>query len=347
MKGLKNYICFAIVILSALAFVLTSCGGGGGGDNPPVVLLTKDNAAKAGSAAIESVALVELVQSAYFVNFIQFDFLAGVGALNVSPKTSKSPLKSILNKAVSISKTRRDESEMHTAGSMPNTTVECFESGNFLISNATWTGPDDASDSEAVNYKANITANACESQPERWSGSMHVEFEGPLDAPTKVTISNINLTYTNTDTNVTLTMTKLTVVITGTIDFDFLTDGAMTLTTGTISGSIDGDPINVECKNYKIEITGGDTFSLSGEIKPSCLGFLVAVNTTTDKPLIFPGSLTECPTAGEIIIKSGAEIKNVKTVIEADTKINIYYDNTPVTGSPYPSCTNIAGLCGG
>ena len=349
MKGLKKYICFAIVILSALAFVLTSCGGGGG-DNPPVVLLTKDNAAKAGSAAIQSLALVELVRSAYFIDFIYFDLLGNVEASNVSSKTSKSSLKHILNKAVSISKTLGDKSGMHKAGTMSDFPVNCPDGGFYFIKNAKWDGPNDGS--EVNNYSADITSlspNACEEIPRKWEGSMHVAFKGLIEEPTEVTITISTLKYTNTDFNIELTMTNLIIVLTGNpvdVTETIPTDSAMTLT-GNISGTIDGAPINFQLNNYTIAITDGETYSLSGNMKPICLPFSVNV-TTPVTPVTLTGSLLDgCPTAGEIIIKSGAEIKNVKTVIEADTKINIYYDNTPVTGSPYPSCTNIAGLCGG
>ncbi|MBM4145057.1 MAG: hypothetical protein FJ240_02105 [Nitrospira sp.] len=341
MKGLKTYICFTIVILSALAFVLTSCGGGGGagggGGSNGGASLTNANAPQAASAAGQSVAFV---QSTNFVS--TFDLSGNVGPESISSKTSKSfsksLLKNILNKTMSISKIQRHKSEIHTAGSMPTTTVECFDSGTITISNAKWTD-DPEDDFNLINLSATITAANCKEDPYLWNGSMSIALVGSSYEPTKITtVSKPTFTSTNTDINETITMTNLTTVI----DLsEFGETEAITLT-GTISGQVDGEPINVECKNFKIEFIDEETVSLSGEIKPTCLGGWVTVNT--HKP-IFTETGADCPTAGEVILTSGAN--SVKIVIAADSKIYIYYNNTLVGGKPYDSCNDIAGLCEG
>jgi len=333
MKGLKTCICFAIVILSALAFVLTSCGGGGGsstGGGGVVPSLTNANAPQAGSAAGQSLAIV---QSTSFASF--FDLSGNVGAASISSKTSKSYskslLKKVLNKAVSISKTR-----IHIAGSMPTTTVDCFDSGTLTISNAKWTdNPDDPSD--LIDLSATITATACKEEPYTWNGSMTIALVGSSYAPTKITtVSTPGFTSIDSETNETFTMTNLTTVI------DYFSSDVLeeTITlTGTISGQVDGAPINLECKNFKIDMIDDETVSLSGDIKPTCLGFFVTVTTNTPIVTVLGD---DCPTAGEIVLTSGAN--KVKIVIAADSKISIYYNDTLV--QTYNSCTNITGLCG-
>jgi len=338
MKGLKNYICFAIVILSALAFVLTSCGGGGGSSTVGGggASLTAANAPQAASAAAQS---IQLVQSDIFISI--FDLSGNVGPASISSRTSKSfsksLLKKILDKTMSISKTRIDKSEIHTAavGSMPTTTVDCFDSGTVTITNAKWT-VDPADEFNLKDLSANITANACKEEPYLWNGSMSIAVGGSILEPQKITtVSTPGFDTTDLDTSEKFTMTNLTTVIDYNTEFTIV---AMTFT-GTISGKINGNPIDFECKNYKINIIDESTVSLSGEIKPKCLGGWVTVKTNT--PILQD---VDCPTAGEIIITSGAN--SVKVVIAADSKISVYYNNTPVTGSPYPSCQDIIGLCG-
>jgi hypothetical protein len=360
MKGLKTYICFAIVILSALAFALTSCGGGGGAGGGGVsdtgASLTTANAPQAGSAVAQSVALV---QSANFL--INHDITFDIQSASISSKTSKSysksPLMRILNKAISISKTQGDKSGMHTAGSMPTTVVDCLESGSVTISNAKWT--DNTTDpTDFINLSANITANACTETPYIWNGSMSVAFEGPLSAPTKLTVSMPSFTSTNTDPtpNETLTMTNLTIVVIptgteGSIDLlSGLPDATMTFT-GTVSGKVNGttsnpgNPLNVQCNNFIIAMSNsGETISLSGKIRPTCLGGLVTV--TTNKPIVQAAG-ADCPTDGEIVLTSTANTNSVKIAIAADSKISIFYNNNNTPVQTYNSCTNIVGLCGG
>jgi hypothetical protein len=131
MKDFKIYICSAIVIFSAFAFVLTGCGGGGGGGGgggPQEASLTTANAPQAGGAAIQVANLVGPTSA-----------LGELQTASISSKTycetySKPPLKSILDKVISISKTQRHKSEVHIAGSMPPTAENCSGGGTVTVS---------------------------------------------------------------------------------------------------------------------------------------------------------------------------------------------------------------------
>jgi hypothetical protein len=168
-------------------------------------------------------------------------------------------------------------------------------------------------------------------------------IEGPLDDFTKFTLSVTSFTYSNTETNDNIALTNLTMVITGiSLIENELASGTITIA-GAISGTVDGDPINVEYDSYQIVFrsnTGGETVSVSGRIRARCLGGWATI--ATNIPLFTPAG-GDCPTAGELVITSGGN--NVKIVIAPDSRINLYYNNTFI--QTYSNCENVDGLCGG
>lgn len=135
-----------------------------------------------------------------------------------------------------------------------------------------------------------------------------------------------------------LTMTFSNVAFSG----NELTSATIAIT-GAVSGSVSGEPVNIECDDYRMtfsSIASGETVSVSGRIKPSCLGGWVTITTNT--PLFIPiGAL--CPTAGEVVALSGAN--SVKVVIASDSKITIYFNDSLVT--TYNNCKDVDGLCVG
>lgn len=329
----------ALILMAVLPFML-SCGGGGGGGGPaqPETTLTSGNARQASGAAVQSARLVLFTGAA-----------EAIGPASLSLKTyskdlRKPPLRSILDKVISISKAQRIKTGLHSQGSM-QTTELCSNGGTITVS-ATWIGPDDPTDpSQIVNFDASMSYNSCKEDTSTLNGSMSVAFEGPLSRPTKITISMPNFSYVDTEANDNITITNLTMVVTNltfTEDREELISGTIILT-GSVSGSVDGDPINVECDGYMIVFSSGvtgETLSISGRIKPSCLGSWVTV--TTNIPIFVPEE-ADCPIAGEIIITSGGN--SVKVVIASDSKIAIYFNDTLV--QTYNDCEEVDGLCGG
>lgn len=339
MKKAKKIL--ALILMAVLSFML-SCGGGGGGEGGPTetgTTLTTNNAPQATGAAIQSAHLILVTGAA-----------EAVGPASASSKTyskdqiRKPPLRSILDKAISLSKAQRTKVKLHAQGSMPPTTETCSNGGTITMSGATWTGPDNPTDpSQIVNFNANMTYNSCKEDTVTLNGTMSVAFEGSLSAPTKITISMPNFSYANTETNDNITITSLTMVVTNvTFSGEELIGGTLILT-GAVSGSAGGDPISVECDNYTIVFSSGvtgETLSISGRLKPSCLGGWVTIATNT--PIFVPAG-ADCPTAGEIVITSGGN--SVKMIIASDSKITVYYNDAVV--QTYNNCEDVDGLCVG
>lgn len=329
----------ALILICMLPMML-SCGGGGGGGGTTETgaTLTANNAPQATGAAIQSAHLILVTGAA-----------EAVGPASAFSKTyskdqiRKPPLRSILDNAISLSKAQRTKVKLHAQGSMPPTTETCSNGGTITMS-ATWTGPDDPTDpSHIVNFNATMTFNSCKEDTVTLNGTMSVAFEGSLGAPTKITISIPNFSYANTETNDNITITSLTMVVTNvTFSGEELIGGTLILT-GAVSGSAGGDPISVECDNYTIVFSSGvtgETFYISGRLKPSCLGGWVTIATNT--PIFVPAG-ADCPTAGEIVITSGGN--SVKVVIASDSKITIYFNGTLV--QTYNDCEEVDGLCVG
>lgn len=342
MKKSGIYIKSFLLIFICLGMLLLSgCGGGGGGGGITEAPLTAANAPQAGGAAIQT---VNLVGAASALGELQTSSISSKTSSKTSSETYlKPPLRSILDKVISISKIQRHKSEVHTEGSMPPTTENCSGGGTITVS-ATWIGPDNPPDeSLAVDFRANMTFNSCKEGNEILNGSMSMVFEGPLSAPTKLTVSTSKFTYADTAAKDSITMTNLNMVLT---DFSFSGNeltGATIIMTGAVSGTVNGEPINVECDSYKTVFSSsgsGVTVSISGRIKASCLGGWVAVITNT--PVFVPTG-ADCPTAGEIVVTSGGN--SVKLVIASNSEITIYYNNTLV--QTYNNCEDVDGLCVG
>jgi hypothetical protein len=86
------------------------------------------------------------------------------------------------------------------------------------------------------------------------------------------------------------------------------------------------------------QVTGGQNLSLSGRIKPSCLGGWMVVTTNT--PTFIPTG-ADCPTAGEVVVTAGGN--SVKVVYASDFKVIIYYNDT--LAQTYNICEEVADLC--
>jgi hypothetical protein len=82
----------------------------------------------------------------------------------------------------------------------------------------------------------------------------------------------------------------------------------------------------------------GTLITISGKIKPSCLGDWITI--TTPIPIFIPIG-DDCPTAGEIVATSGEY--NVKVVISSNYNITVYFNE--VLTETYANCREVMGLC--
>lgn len=334
----KVYIFSAGVIFIAFALVLTGCGGGGGGGGQaqPETPITAEKAPAVAGAVFQASNFSGL--STDFTGF------GGTGISSASLRTqSKPPIKSILDKVVSIAKSQKNKSQICVAGSMPPTTESCSGGGTVTVS-GTWIGPDEPTDpSQVVDFTANSTFNSCKEAETTMNGTMSIAFKGSLSAPTRLTVSTSSFTFVNTEDNDNISMTNLSVDFT---DLVFTGDeliGCTITLSGAVSGNVGADPINQEYDNFKMvlnEGATGTTASISGRLKASCLGGWVTVATNT--PVFIPGD-ADCPTTGEIVVTSGGN--SVKMVIASDFKITIYYNDAIV--QTYNNCEDVDGLCVG
>jgi hypothetical protein len=219
--------------------------------------------------------------------------------------------------------------------------IKCEEGGSISL-NVTWDGPTIPTDpSQIVDLNIKMTFDSCTQFGCMINGTVRIIFEGPLSDPTKIKISVPELTYTNTNTGDDVTIKDLSITITGfTMEADHLISGTIEVS-GTLSGTVGGSPIGVECENFKIEFvssSAGTTITISGKIKPFCLGDWVTITTPTS---IFIPIGDDCPTAGEIVAISGEY--NVKVAISSNYNITVYFNETPI--ETYANCREVMGLC--
>lgn len=320
-----------LLIVPILSIILTACGGGGGGGTVGGSTLTSSNASQASSAAIQAARLVSPTAA-----------LGEVKIASISIE-KKPPLISILEKVISISKSYMPTGELHIQGTLPQTTIHCTDGGTINV-NATWTGPDNpTSYSQVINLNGIMEFNLCKEGTETFNGAITAVVQGPLDTPTKLTISAPNFTYVDTSADNNLTMTNLTLVFSNITYSDTELAGGTIQLKGDISGIVDGNPASFACDNLTLTFNSGligVTVSISGKLKASCLSDWVTI--TTDTPIFFPSFVhTYCPTAGQINITSGGN--TVRAVVASDSAISVYFNNSLV--KTYKNCTDIELRC--
>lgn len=330
-----------LILMFGLALIFTCClsSEDEGDDTTPTqtaATLTEDNAPKAAGAAVQATSVVEA-----------FTGLGGIGGIESSSVSSdtyaKSPLRTIIDRALSITKIQRSTAELIAQGIMPEVTEDCEDGGSMTMS-ATWTGPDQPSGpSEMVDFEATMTFNSCKEGTETNNGSFTLAFSGPLDKPTGLTFTTSNFTHSDTATNDSITMTNVSVSITvPTISGEEITGGTFTLD-GAMSGTVDGDTISQEYDDFEIVLSSdseGETLSISGSLKANCIGGWVTIATNT---AIFVPTGADCPTEGEITITSGGN--TVKVVAASNSTITVYFNDTLV--QTYTDCEEVDGLCTG
>lgn len=336
-KGIQVFKILFFAILSLTIIInLSGCGGGGGGGGDTGSILKPENAPQAASAVSQA------------AQFVQFQSVLNMGGdvFKTSSTSTNSPsstsLISIFNNILSISKAQRYKSELSIAGSMPAETLQCTNGGTITDS-ATWTGPDEPKDpSEVADFKATMTFSSCKEEDTIMTGTVTIAFSGSLSNPTKFTFSTSTFTVSKLPNQV-MTLTDFNMDITDLhLTNDELTKATLTMS-GKVSGTINGTPVNVECDNYKVvgeTVNNGSKITISGKMKPSCIGGWVTITTNT--PVFVPEN-ADCPTDGEVIATSGEN--SVKMVIASDSKISIYFNNTLV--QTYNDCEGVVGLCEG
>jgi hypothetical protein len=224
---------------------------------------------------------------------------------------------------------------------IPLPSMECEESGTISL-NVTWDGPTLPTDpSQIINLNIKMTFDSCTQFGCSMNGSVQMIFEGPLSDPTKIKISVPELTYTNANSGDDVTLKDLSITITGfTMEADQLISGTIEVS-GTLSGTVGGSSIDVKCENFKIEFvlsSEGTSITISGKIKPSCLGDWITI--TTPIPIFIPMG-DDCPTAGEIVATSGEY--NVRIIISSNYNIEVYFNETLI--ETYTNCREVMGLC--
>jgi hypothetical protein len=337
MKKLKlmSYFKFLTLIFS-LALIFTCClSTEDEGDDPTQTgaTLSEDNAPKTAGAAIQATNVAGA-----------FSSLGGIGSSSVSSNSdAKSPLARIIDKALAITEIKRSTAELFAQGSIPPTTVTCTDGGSMTMS-ATWIGPDQPSGpSDMTNFTATITLNSCTEGTETQNGTFTIAFGGSMDNPTSLTLSTTNLTFIDTATNDYLTMVNLNLSIAvPTISGEEIIGGAFSLD-GSISGSVDGDPINQEYDDFLIVMSSdgtGGTVSISGRLRALCIGGWVTITTNT--PIFVPTG-AGCPTEGDMTITSGDNA--VWVVVASNSTITVHFNGTLV--QTYNDCEEVDGLCTG
>jgi hypothetical protein len=323
----KIRILLTLIIGSLLLIACGSGGGGGGGDDvapaKSAATLTAANATQTADALSQAFYLTELS-----------DLLGESIIVPASTSVELKPkgvLYTSLNKVISISKNQIiNDGQVKALGTLPPTT-EGRDSGSVTIS-ATWDGPNNPTHtSQIINLNATATFRSCREGTSTLNGTVTLLLTGPADNPTRLTFSSSSLTVTDSATGDNITMSNLSLVI---------TDTKMTLS-GALSGTADGYAINEEYDNLTIEASsgaGGDTISISGTMKPSCLDGWITINTNIN---IFVATGADCPSAGEVIITSAGN--SVKVVMGSDSSIKVYFNDA--LEETYGDCSELEEIC--
>jgi hypothetical protein len=154
------------------------------------------------------------------------------------------------------------------------------------------------------------------------------------------TIEASSFTYSDPHSTVSLTDNFTMVASNITYNGNSLAGGSLTLG-GTVSGTIDGSPINIGCDSLGFQFsadTSGVTVSVSGRMSASCLGGWVTL--TTNQWVSLPSG-AQCPAGGEIVVSAGGS--SVKVSIQANSEIDIFFNGSLI--QTYDNCTKVTGLC--
>jgi hypothetical protein len=324
------------VVIFFLSCFLTNCGGGSGATTSrgggPDASLTASNAQQVGDAVAQAVKLIVPT--------------ASLGDLKVSSMSSanRPPLVSILEKVISVSGNNITKEHISSLATIHD---NCADGGNIKV------------DITSVNpfnqtIDADIYVNSCTVGTQTLNGTMEVEYVvGSIDALTnptfdnlknfkKLTITTSGFTYTNTESEDNVTLNSLTLVLKDfTYSGNILTGGSITLG-GIVTGIIAGETIYIEGDSFGLLFTedsvNGVTVSISGRIKPSCLGGWVRI--ITNSPVFIPID-AQCAIGGNIVVSAGGN--NVSVVFAEDSGITIYFNNDLV--QTFNSCNDIKGFC--
>jgi hypothetical protein len=273
--------------------------------------------------------------------------------LNFEMKKSYKALhrRTILKKDFSVSKSKKQKTGViRISETLPQTTIPCIDpiiapnSGTATLVNTTYS--EDAQ-GDIVGATSTITFNNCrpffQNQNLVLNGQATVSLSGYIFEPTKFTFSTQNsLSYYDPRANDDLNFNSFNSETSGINRDDFGLTEARYLMNGFVSGIVDSNPINTEFENYLITYnsdTAGETYQISGDMTPSCLGF--SINVTTNIPL-FISWANFCPTEGRILIT--ADTNTVEANVATNQQITVSLNGTPV--QTFADCNEGEGLCG-
>jgi len=343
----KGVLMLALLLLSAGSIVACGGGGGGGGGGTSAPaqqtsVLSAANAPQAASSAMDSMSMVMGVPGA-LGSAIQPAklFLVPAGAAAGQSVVATQPvLRALVARALSASRNATQDSA--AADGSVSEPVACTTSGQLMVSGS-WTGPNPpVTASQISNGTFNITAASCAEGGVTMNGSMEITFQGPLSAPTSLTISAPSLTFS--DSLDSLVMSSLTLAVTNIVEgASGLTDltSATIIMNGSIRGTVSGTSVFLDANNFTIafstDVGGDETLTVSGTVEPSCLSGSITYSTPT---AIYVPSGATCPSSGEVLVSSGG---NTTEVLFSNGQAGVYF-NGALTNS-YASCTSIQGLC--
>lgn len=324
MKRYNILVAVGVLMLS-IAVLLMGCGGGGGDTSRSGgsdASLSASNAPQVGDTVIQAARLVTPTTA-----------LGEVKAGSVSSQ-GPAPLMSIFKGiAPFVERQAVNEKRPSSISSEP-----CPNGGSIEVGTPVPVSLD--------HVKADVTVNECKIGTETMNGSLEVTVPtsalSDLQHVNEFTIEVSSFTYSDPHTNTNLSLTDNFTMVAKDIRYsgDSLTRGSLTLG-GTISGTINGEAIDVQCDSFKLQFSAGQSgvsVWVSGRIKASCLGGWVAM--TTNAPVFLPVN-ADCPTGGEIIASAGGS--SVKIAISGDKSIRIYFNSTLIQS--YPDCSGVEGLC--
>lgn len=322
MRKLSGLFITTMLTLS-LAALFNGCGGGGastsrGGGTDAT--LTASNASQVGDAVTQAVKLVAPATA-----------LGEVKGASISPARSAA-LISIFETVVPVVRNHAVNEKQSSAISTRN----CPGGGTIEVGVPVPISLD--------HVKADVNVNACTIGAEVMNGTLKVTVPtaavSDLAHVEEFTIEASSFTYSDPHSSISLTDNFTMVASNIKYNGDSLKSGSLTLG-GTVSGTIDGSPINIGCDSLGFQFssdTSGVTVSVSGRMNASCLGGWVTL--TTNQSAFLPSG-AQCPTGGEVVVSAGGS--SVKVSIQSNSKIDIFFNGSLI--QTYDNCTKVTGLC--
>lgn len=295
------------LFLVVLSLVLISCGGGGGGGGSSADTteadLTASNAKQAGDAALQVL-----------------DITGVAGDTSSLNKVSGSAEKN----GFLVKIMRTGLSQLDRSDKLAKTVQSSCPGGGGIIATGEYPS-------------VTVVLNNCADGTESMNGTMNLAYT----SVTAFTATFSNLAYADSATNDNFAVNGVFEYSSITLNNQGDIASFSCRVTGSASGAFSGRQASQQYRNLTMAVnfdSSSASVTLSGAVKPGCLGGWITLSTSSPIVIPYGGS---CPTGGDISATSKGNTVRVVTAINSN--ISVYY-NGVLTGT-YNNCSDVRGTC--